>query len=123
MAQGSETEIKLRLNRHRTNSAPYISTECSNTNAVRQLFRKRGNRAAWRHGRTVSYTVGCQCGRWERFGFAGCNKRLLPSVLVDAVLIEARQKARFSRPKKFRIRRFRSATNAAKPRREICRKD
>jgi hypothetical protein len=59
------------------------------------IISKRDNRAAWRHGRTVPYTVGCRYGRWERFDFAGRNKRLLPvlligDVLVEAVLIDAR---------------------------------
>src|SRR5579862_6043091 len=31
---GSEIEIKHRLNRQRTNSAPYISTKCNNTNVA-----------------------------------------------------------------------------------------
>src|SRR5580704_8502446 len=87
---GSKIEIKHCLNRQRTNSAAYISTECNNTNAPRELFRSRDNRSARRHGRTVSYTVRCRRCRWERFGFAGCNKCQLPFVSADAGLIDAR---------------------------------
>ena len=53
------------------------------------IISKRDNRAAWRHGRTVPYTVVCRHGRWERFGFAGRNKRLLPFLLIGDVSVDA----------------------------------